>query len=325
MRETIFLKKNGKRWLAVEAFLKKSYNMKPDQLANLFVELTDDLAYAQTHFPDSKTTKYINHLSLQIHQAIYLRKKNIRKSPFVFFKTTYPLLIYKNRYKLLYAFLFFMLAVGIGVLSSADDESFARFVLGDHYVNMTIENIEKGEPLAVYDQEDPASMFLRIAWNNIRVSFYAYAAGILISIGTIIVLFNNGLMLGVFQYFFYAKGLLLVSSLGIWLHGTIEIFSIIVAGAAGMVLGNSILFPGTYSRVHSLQQGAMDGIKMVMGLIPFFLFAAFIESFVTRHSTYSSIIDVSIIGFSILFIIFYFIIYPITVHKKINYERSKEV
>jgi len=324
MRETIFLKRNGKRWLAAEAFLKKSDSLNPDQLANLFIELTDDLAYAQTNFPNSKTTKYINHLSLQIHQAIYLRKKNRKKSPIVFFKTTYPLLIFKNRFKLLYAFLFFILAICIGVLSSADDESFARYILGDYYVNMTIENIEKGEPLAVYDKEEPAIMFLKIAWNNIKVSFYAYAAGILISIGTIILLFNNGLMLGVFQYFFYTKGLLLASSLGIWLHGTIEIFSIIVAGAAGLALGNSILFPGTYSRIHSLQQGAMDGIKMVMGLIPFFLFAAFIESFVTRHSTYSSIIDISIIGFSILTIIFYFIIYPITVNKKHQYERSKK-
>lgn len=324
MRETLFLKKNGKRWLSVEEFLKKPHKQDPDQLAKLFIELTDDLAYAQTHFPESKTTKYINHLSFQVHQAIYLRKKNIKKSPIVFFKTTYPLLIFKNRFKLLYAFLFFLLAVSIGILSSADDENFVRYILGDAYVNMTIENIEKGEPLAIYDKEEPFSMFLMIAWNNIKVSFYAYAAGVLISIGTIIILFQNGLMIGVFQYFFYAKGLLLASSLGIWLHGTIEIFSIIVAGAAGMVMGNSILFPKTFSRAYSLQQGAMEGVKMVMGLIPFFLFAAFIESFVTRHSTYSTVLDISIIGFSILIIIFYFIIYPIIVNKKHHYEQSEK-
>lgn len=325
MQETIFLKKNGKRWLFAESFVNKKQNLEPDQLAKLFIELTDDLAYAQTHFPNSKTTKYINHLSLRVHRAIYLNKKSVKKSPLIFFSRTYPLLIYKNRFKILYAFLFFILAVIIGILSSSDDENFARIVLGDTYVNMTIENIEKGQPLAVYDQDDPFNMFLMIAWNNIRVSFMAYAAGVLVSVGTILLLFKNGLMLGVFQYFFYSKGLLFVSSLGIWLHGTVEIFSIVVAGAAGIVLGNSILFPGTYSRSYSLQKGAMDGAKMVLGLIPLFVFAAAIESFVTRHSTFSQTLDIGIIGLSLIFIIFYFIIYPIIVNKKHKNDPSNEV
>jgi uncharacterized membrane protein SpoIIM required for sporulation len=315
MQETIFLKKNGERWLTAEAFVKKTQNLNPDQLAKLFVELTDDLAYAQTHFPNSKTTKYINQLSLQVHHVIYSNNRKVKKSPLLFFKETYPLLIFKNRFKILYSFLIITVAAIIGALSSSEDESFIRFVLGDHYVNMTIENIEDGTPLAVYDQESPFNMFLRIAWNNIKVSFFAYAAGALISIGTIIILFKNGLMLGVFQFFFYTKGLFLVSSLGIWLHGTVEIFSIIVAGAAGMVLGNSILFPGTFSRIHSLRKGALEGVKMVMGLVPFFIIAAFIESYVTRHSDYSQVLDIILIAISVLTILFYFIIYPVFVNK----------
>ncbi len=325
MQETIFLKKNGERWLTAEAFIKKTHNLNPDELAKLFVELTDDLAYAQTHFPNSKTTKYINQLSLQIHQAIYINNKKTKKSPLVFYKKTYPLLIYKNRYKLLYSFLFMAVAVIIGVFSGIEDESFIRFVLGDQYVNMTIENIEKGDPLAVYDQDDAFSMFLRIAWNNIRVSFFAYAAGVFFSLGTIFILFRNGLMLGVFQYFFYTKGLLLTSSLGIWLHGTVEIFSIIVAGGAGLVLGNSILFPDTYSRVHSFKTGALEGAKMVLGLIPLFVIASFIESYITRHSEYSQIIDVIIISISVLFIFFYFIIYPYYVNKTRFHEPDQEI
>ena len=70
--------------------------------------------------------------------------------------------------------------------------------------------------------------------------------------------------------------------LAIWLHGTLEIWSIIVAGAAGLALGNGWLFPGTYSRLESFKRGAKRGVKIVVGTIPIFIMAGFIESFITQ-------------------------------------------
>lgn len=320
MKETSFLKNNKKRWLSAESFLKKSHQISPDELAKLFIEISDDLAYSQTYFPKSKTTKYLNQLTFQLHQAIYQRKRSRKRSPLTFYLYTYPQLIFKNRFKILYSLAFFLIAAFIGVLSTANDESFVRYVLGDGYVNMTLENIEKGDPLAVYDDEDAVNMFFRIAWNNIKVSFTVFAAGVLFSIGSVFIIFQNGLMLGVFQYFFHQQGLLMESAAGIWMHGTVEIFSIIIAGASGLTIGNSILFPGTYSRLLSLQKGALEGVKMVLGLIPFFLFAAFIESFFTRYSNLSPIISVSTIGLSIILILAYFILYPIVLNNRIKDE-----
>lgn len=322
MKETSFLKKNNQRWLSVESFLKKSRQISPDELAKLFIEISDDLAFSQTCYPKSKTTKYLNQLTFQLHQAIYQRKKSMKRSPLKFYTFTYPLLIFKNRFKILYSLAFFLIAALIGILSTANDESFVRYVLGDGYVNMTIENIEKGEPLAVYNDEDPLNMFFRIAWNNIKISFTVFAAGILFSVGSVFIVFKNGLMVGVFQFFFHQQGLLFESASGIWMHGTVEIFSIIIAGAGGLVIGNSILFPGTYSRLYSLQKGALEGVKMVLGLIPFFLFAAFIESFLTRYSSISIYLSMTIIGFSIFLILAYFIIYPIILNNRITNEKA---
>ena len=59
-------------------------------------------------------------------------------------------------------------------------------------------------------------------------------------------------MLGSFQWWFKAKGLLLTSILAVWIHGAFEISAIVIAGGAGITLGNGILFPGTYTRVQSL-------------------------------------------------------------------------
>ena len=98
--------------------------------------------------------------------------------------------------------------------------------------------------MGVYGSLGEWEMFLFITFNNIKVAFIAFAFGIFFSAGTLWVLFSNGIMLGAFQYFFYERGLLLHSALSVWAHGTFEITSIIIAGAAGLVMGNSFCFRG---------------------------------------------------------------------------------
>lgn len=320
MYEVTFSNENNKRWEQTELILNNKKKSDPDLLAELFIQLTDDLAYAQTYFPTSNTTKYLNQLTILAHQKIYISKKKNLNSIVRFFKFDYPLLISKHYKKLLYATIIFLVSVLIGVISGANDQNFLRIIVGDQYVNQTLENIEKGEPLAIYSDMDPFPMFLMITFNNIKVAFFAFSFGVFFSIGTGIVLLRNGIMLGAFQYFFHSKNLLLVSAMGIWMHGTIEIFSIVVSGAAGLVIGNSLLFPGTYSRIYSFQKGAKEGIKIVFGLIPFFFIAGFIESYLTRHSEIKWL-SIIIILFSIILIGFYFFIYPYIIKRKICYQK----
>ena len=96
--------------------------------------------------------------------------------------------------------------------------------MGNQYVDMTLDNIARGEPMAVYNGSPEAPMFLGITINNIKVSFLCFAAGILTSFGTGLILLQNGIMLGSFQMFFYQHDLLWESALAVWLHGTLEIW-----------------------------------------------------------------------------------------------------
>ena len=105
----------------------------------------------------------------------------------------------------------------------------------------------------------------------------------------------------------------------IWIHGTLEISAIVIAGCAGLVMGNSILFPGTYSRGVSFVKGTKQGVKIVIGLIPVFIAAGFLESFITRYTHMPMWLSISIIGSSLAFIVWYFIIYPIILNKKNSY------
>jgi len=324
LKEVVFINNNSKRWKEIETFLlQKTYRQDVDKLAELFIQLTDDLSYSKTYYPQSKTTQYLNSLTLKVHQSIYKNKKEKRGRIITFWKYEFPEILFIRRKELLISFIFFMLAVVIGIVSSTGDKGFVRLILGDSYVNMTIENIEKDDPLAVYKQMNGIDMFFGITFNNIRVSFYAFMAGLLLSAGTIFLLLYNGIMLGTFHHFFFERGLLWKSLSVIWIHGTIEITSIVIAGAAGLVLGNSILFPKTYSRRQSFLIASKEGIKMIVGLIPLFVFAGLLESFVTRYTKMPVIINITIIFSSLSFIIWYAIIYPQKLNRRKINESSK--
>ena len=170
--------------------------------------------------------------------------------------------------------------------------------------------------MAVYKDSDSHSMFFGITANNIKVSFYTFLCGFFLSFGTYWFLFRNGVMLGAFQWFFFKKGLLWTSFLTIWIHGTIEISCIIIAGTAGIVLGNSILFPGTYSRKKSLIEGAKKSSKVFLGIIPLIILAGFLESYVTRHTDHHWSIRLFIILGSAAFIGYYFIWLPRKLNRK---------
>ncbi|AKD05088.1 stage II sporulation protein M [Pontibacter korlensis] len=310
MREAAFIRKNKLKWKSYQTQKPSS----PDELADRFIELTDDLAYARTFYPESDSTAYLNNLAGHTHQAIYKNKKETQNRFVHFWKYELPYLFRQHHRQLFYAFLIFAVAAGIGALSAALDDTFVRLILGDRYVNMTLENIRNGDPMAVYKGHGEAEMFLFITFNNIKVSFLAFVLGVFFSVGTFWVMFQNGVMLGAFQYFFYKQGLLVTSMLTIWIHGTLEISAIVIAGCAGFVMGNSLLFPKTYSRLHSFKQGARQGLKIVVGLVPIFITAGFLEGFVTRHTEMPVALSLFIILASAAFIVYYFIIYPRSLH-----------
>jgi uncharacterized membrane protein SpoIIM required for sporulation len=315
MREALFIKKNTPRWQQFESLLAGRSAANPDTLADLFIQLTDDLSYARTNYPESQTTLYLNNLTAKVHQSIYRNKKEEKGRFVTFWKYELPHLFYSVHKQLLYSFIIFMAAAVIGAVSAAHDKTFVRLILGDAYVNMTLENIEKGDPMAVYKSSGQMNMFFLITLNNILVSFKAFAYGLLLSVGTAYILLFNGIMLGAFQFFFYQKGMLITSVLSIWIHGTLEISAIVIGGCAGLVLGNSIIFPGTYSRLESLKIGAKKGLKIIVGLVPVFIMAGFLESFITRLTEWHWFFKLSIILLSAFFIIYYFVIYPIRLNK----------
>ncbi len=326
MKEITFINRNKKRWQNFEDKMKQSSSLNPDELADQFIQLTDDLAYAKTFFPKSGILSYLNSLTVKTHTEIYKNKKEKSNRFKTFWKTELPLELYHSRKYFILSFVIFTIAAVIGVVSALNDDSFLRLILGDTYVNTTLDNIEKGDPMGIYGSAGEFEMFFRITSNNIMVSFMAFVLGMLTAIGVGFVLFKNGIMLGAFQAFFYQKQLFSVSTLAIYIHGALEIPGIVIAGGAGIILGNSFVFPHTLPRVTSFVKGAKRGLKIMVGLIPVFMMAGFLESFVTRHyNTIPLFINLIIILGSLFFIIWYFFGYPNKVYRRVQQEKEQQM
>ncbi len=312
VKEAKFIERNKQKWNGMEQPEKRA-----DQLADDFIELSDDLAYARTFYPGSATEHYLNRLMARFQTRVYRHRSHRQKGILEFWKTEFPRLLYRERKTLLFAFCFFVAAVILGGFSAGRDEGFIRLILGDEYVNRTIDNIDKGTPMGIYASMGAWEMFWAITINNVQVSFVAFVFGILFSAGTLWVLLQNGVMIGAFHYFFYTRGLLLHSSLSVWAHGTFEITAIVVAGGAGLVMGNSFLFPGTYTRGESFRAGALKGIRIIVGLLPFFVTAGLIESYITRYADTHPWVGGIAILLSLTGVIVYFLWYPYYItHKK---------
>ncbi|GEM54519.1 hypothetical protein B0A58_06765 [Flavobacterium branchiophilum NBRC 15030 = ATCC 35035] len=319
MREIAFIKQNKEKWLDFEQAIFGKIKKNPDEMASLYIQIMNDLAYAQTYYPKSKTVLYINYLASQIYQKIYKTKRTEQNRLVYFFKTEVPLLCYQYRYYIYFAFTTFMITTFIGVVSAKYDPNFVRLILGDEYVNTTLENIKKGNPVAIYKSGSNWGSFIGITINNLYVGMCCYIFGIFGGLGTFYYSLNNAIMLGSFQYFFVQQGVFIKSVRGIWIHGAMEIFAIVIETAAGYILGASILFPQTYSRMNAFKIGLKNSIKILISTMPFTIAAGFLEGFITRYALEMPMSLGFFIIISTLFIItYYYLIYPIIINKQIH-------
>ena len=126
-----------------------------------------------------------------------------------------------------------------------------------------------------------------IMQNNIRVAAVAFATGILAGIGTFLMLFYNGLMLGVVGALIAAHGGEV--QMGFWSfvapHGVIELTAIFIAGGAGLMLGWAVLNPGEYSRRDAVKLAGREATKLMIGVAAMLVVAGVIEGFFSPSMT----------------------------------------
>ena len=126
MKEVQFIRRNIDRWRETEEVVDNAAAQSPDVLADAYVELTSDLAFSRSHYPNSRITIYLNNLASALHNEIYRNKREKWSRVITFWTREVPDVMWEARRLLLASFLIFMVSVLIGVVSTLGDSEFPR-------------------------------------------------------------------------------------------------------------------------------------------------------------------------------------------------------
>lgn len=310
MKEVVFVRYNIDKWTEASRLVKNLAAASPEKIADTYLDVSADLAFAQTHYPDSEIVPLLNGIALSLHNQIYGYKLQRWRRVVNFWWQEIPQEVYRHRKLVILSFVLMVLSALLGIISTIADPHFANDIMGDSYIDMTLKNIANGEPMGVYGSKTTHNMMLQITLNNISVSFFCFVTGILTCFFPALILVRNGVMLGTFMTFCQQHGVLSDCLMAMWLHGVFEITAIVIAGGAGLILGSGWLFPGSLPRGTSFRLAAKSGVKIIVGLIPFFVVAGFIESYITRHTNAPYGLRLLLILGSLALVIFYFVYLP---------------
>lgn len=240
-----------------------------------------DLSLIRSLFPKDALIHELNALICRAVLILGRSGESDRSRLARFVGVRFPAVILRLRHFMLISALVFFGAAAFGFFLSMLNPFAANAMIGDRYVYMTIENIEKGTPFAVYKSQFRYAMSSFIMANNVRVGFMAFATGVLYGVGTFYILLTNGLMLGSVAAVFAHHGYLLPFFGTVMIHGTLELFAVVIAGAAGLRMGQSIFRPGQVRRIEALAAFGVEAFHLTVAMIPVFAIAAFLEGFVT--------------------------------------------
>lgn len=136
------------------------------------------------------------------------------------------------------------------------------------------------ETLKVQDSAGGLSAFAaQLFQNNAGVSILAFALGFAFGVPTLMLLIHNMAVLGAMLWLYHDAGLLMPFLAWLGVHGTTELFAILLAGAAGLHIGRKMAFPGKRSVMAAAAEAGRRGAQVMAGVVLMLVFAAVLEAF----------------------------------------------
>lgn len=284
MTEVQFIAKNEPQWKQLEAFNQKLKHkgiralsqIEVKSFAEAFRAAGYHLAYAKTHYPNGSCLPYLTHIVGVAHNYYYVREKGSLSSVKDYFLHRFPTASRQAwRYVALATILFMAGAIFAYIYVAMDIQRFNQifpweFAGGDF-----------GDGEVVWDY---ALMSAVIMTNNIRVSIMAFAFGVTLGVGTVWILFYNGMIVGALASFIAMTGTprdVLIFWALILPHGVPELIAIFISGACGLMIGHAMLMPGSYTRRHAVIKYARKAMELIPGIVVILILAGLIEGFFT--------------------------------------------
>ena len=260
--------------------LRKLHREEVKELGRIYRRTASDLAIARAESRDPRLINYLNSLVIRAHGRIYRADAQGGKRISRFFSRDFPRTFRRTWRYTATCFAIFWIFAGIAFLGTRHDPDFSEFAGISPYFREVVINHRTHWWENLNDANQIGST--RIFTNNIRVTFAAFALGIVFGVGTFYVLAFNGAMFGAIIALTYRAGFGNDLLLGFVIsHGVIELTCIFIAGGAGLLIGTALLMPGNLSRADALKSRGLDAVRLIIGCVPLLVIAGIIEGFIS--------------------------------------------
>lgn len=279
-------------------------------LPHLYRATLSSLSVARAISLDRALTDYLESLVSRAYIVVYGSRERARTRIFEFLRWRFPAAVRAGRWHLLFSLLFSLAGFVIAfAMVDADHDSYYLFV---------DESMAQGrDPAAptselregLYDEQDfnhgLTTFATQLFNNNSRVGIMAFALGILGGVPTIFLLIYNGLVLGGMSALYASRGLSLDWWGWILPHGVTELLAVILCGAAGLLLGHALVFPGVETRADALRRRGRIAAEIVLGCVLMLFIAGLIEG-IFRQTVTSIAVRYGVAGGTAVFWLLYF-------------------
>ena len=283
MDERDFVTKKRETWEQLAAILAKARGRKGMRalerdellaLGQLYRRVCSDLAYARVHSVSGDLVSHLNGLVGQAHSLLYQGDASgqAARSVVSFYLADFPHLLQRHLRYFLAAWGLLLTGAFYAYWFVTVHPSQSEVFIPPQF-KRSVEIWKQG----AMDQPSSAEFSGQLFANNQRVGLIAYASGVAGGVPTCYMLFNNGTTIGALAAIITQAHQHATFWPGILPHGIAELTAICVCGAAGLLLGGSLLLPGPYRRSEAFQKAGMESIYLVLGSIPLFVFAGIVE------------------------------------------------
>uniref|UniRef100_B8HW59 Stage II sporulation protein M n=1 Tax=Cyanothece sp. (strain PCC 7425 / ATCC 29141) TaxID=395961 RepID=B8HW59_CYAP4 len=280
-----WLARQEPKWSQLETLLQKSEQkglrsltvQEVQQLSSLYRTVSADLARVRSRNLGSGLGEYLQNLALRGYGQVYQgRRRSSWRAIVQFYRWEFPALVRQTWLYTALATAIFLLGGLIAWWYAWRDPDFLPLVVPSRILNL----VQKEGKLwmgSIVGIEPLASSW--IMTNNIAVSFATLAGGMMAGLGTLFILWNNGIHIGAIATLVGQHDLAYPFWAFVLPHGALELPAIFLAGGAGLLLGQALLFPGRYRRMVALTQNGAQAIYLMFGVVPLLVIAGVIEGF----------------------------------------------
>jgi uncharacterized membrane protein SpoIIM required for sporulation len=316
LRSVAFRLEREKEWRELEVLVARIErrgvaSLTPVELARLPIlhrSALSSLSVAKATSLDRNAVDYLSALAARSHAATYSGRATFRSWIAGLLKRDFPRAIRASKGPILAAAIAFLAGSIVGhVLTMSDPEAYYLFVdpalAGDRGPQATTESLRD----ALYGdgggQEIPFSLFLFT--HNTQVAILCFVVGLAGAFPALLLMFQNGLMLGAFSALYAQRGLSFELWAWILPHGVTELTAVVLAGGAGVLLGKAVLFPGRLQRRDALAAAGVAAGPIVVGAAAMLLVAGIFEGVFRQQVTSVSTRYLTATAFLVLWSVYF--------------------